>query len=69
MFLLTVTNAIRVVAYSPYVLCNATRPIVPLIMTKFQAIIDTVLLGSMGLGSLSVVGKSNHVDSAEFYFF
>ena len=37
-------------------------------MTKFQAIIDTVLLGSMGLGGLSGIGRSNHVDSAEFYF-
>ena len=41
--------------------------LVPLIMTKFQVIIDTVLLGSMGLGGLSGVGRSNHVDSAEFY--
>ena len=31
-------------------------------MTKFQAIIDTVLLGSMGLGGLSGIGRSNHVD-------
>ena len=31
-------------------------------MTKFQAIIDTVLLDSMGLGGLSSVGLSNHVD-------
>ena len=37
-------------------------------MTKFQAIIDTVLLGSMGLGGLSGIGRSNQVDSAEFYF-
>ena len=34
----------------------------PLTMTKFQAIIDTILLGSMGLGGLSGVGRSNHVD-------
>ena len=50
--------------------CKAVRltviGLVPLIMTKFQAIIGTVLLGSMGLGGLSGVGKSNHVDSAEF---
>ena len=31
-------------------------------MTKFQAIVDTVRLGSMGLGGLSGVGRSNHVD-------
>ena len=36
-------------------------------MTKFQATIDTVLLDSIGLGGLSGVGRSNHVDSAEFY--
>ena len=56
-------------AYSPCVLCNAARLIViglvpALIMTKFQSIIDTVLLGSMGLGGLSGVRRSNHVDSA-----
>ena len=33
-----------------------------------QAIIDTVLLGSMGFGGLSGVGRSNHVDNAEIYF-
>ena len=38
-------------------------------MTKFQAIIDAVLLGSMGLGGLPGVGRSNHVDSASFFFF
>ena len=31
-------------------------------------IVITVLLGSMGLGGLPGVGRSNHVDSAEFYF-
>ena len=35
-------------------------------MTKFQAIIDTVLLGSMGLGGLSGVGRYNHVDISFF---
>ena len=58
-------------AYSPCVLCNTARLMVigsvPLTMAKFQAIIDTVQLGSMGLGGLPGIGRSNHVDSAEFY--
>ena len=41
-----------------------SRALVPLVMTTFQAIIDTVLLCSMGLGGLSGVGRSKRVDSA-----
>ena len=37
-------------------------------MTKFQAIIDPVLLGSMRLGGLSRIVRSNHVDNARFYY-
>ena len=36
-------------------------------MTKWQAIIDTVPLGSMGLCDRSGLGRSNHVDSAYIF--
>ena len=47
---------------------NGVPFVFTLIMTKFQAIIDTVLC-SMGLCGLSGVGRSNHVDGAEYIFF
>ena len=63
---MTVTNAVYTV-YSPFVLRNASRLIV--IMTKFQAIIDTVLLGFMGLGGLSRVGIDLITSTAQDFIY